>query len=162
MARWLAVIGLGLVCMATGCSSPVQAAGAYSVNVTNGDNGCMLSNFNAGAMTSNIPITITQNDDQVTAVVGGLAGAALTLALGSSTFQGKVDGPSLSLTLYGTRAATQNSCTYTYNANIDATLSGDLLEGAIKYVRANNGNPGCVDCSKNPSVQQFNGTRPPT
>jgi hypothetical protein len=160
MTRWFVVLGLFLA-GASGCGAPVNAAGSYSVSLTNKDNGCNIANWTVGQMATNIPITITQQDANVTAVVGGLAGAALTLGVGSATFTGTVSGPNLKLQLFGTRANTMNGCTYTLNASINATLGGDLLEGSIDYTPATNGSPNCGTLSMCTSTQDFNGTRPP-
>ena len=134
----------------------------YAVGITNKTNDCMLDNFAVGQMASNIPITITQQDANVTVVVGGIAGAALTLSLGSATFHGTVDGAELSLQLFGTRSVTKNSCAYTMNATIHGTLVGDVLQGSITYAPATNGSPDCGILTSCTSSQDFNGTRPPT
>ncbi len=166
MTRSFAGLGLFLLgsgsLVVGGCGNPVQAAGMYAVGITNKSNKCGLDNFAIGQMASNIPITITQQDANVTVVVGGIAGAALTLALGSATFHGTVDGATLSLQLFGTRSTTQNGCAYTINAAIETTLVGDVLQqGTITYTPATNGSPDCNDLNMCISTQDFNGTRPP-
>ena len=145
-----------------GCSSsPANVAGSYSVNVTNRDNGCSLQNWTVGAMSSNIPVIITQDGADVTASVTGLTGTYLDVALGSHDFTGTVDGDQLDLTLYGTRSQTMGNCTYTYNAVLSATLDVDTLTGQIQYQAKTNGNPDCGALEGCASVQDFNGARPP-
>lgn len=149
----------------TACGNdPAMVAGQYSVAVTNRDNGCNLANWTVGAMSSNIPVDITQNGVMASATVTGIVGVAVSAALGSNVFTGDVDGNDLNLTLYGTVSHTAGNCTYTYNAVINATLSGDILQGTIDYKAKTNGNPDCtsMNITNCNSRQDFNGTRPPT
>ena len=148
-------------CALAGCNGPVNAAGSYSVALTDKTNACALSGWTEGSMLTNIGVTLTQQDDNVTAIVNGVAGASLVLSIGSSTFTGKVNGQSLDLMVYGTRQATTDACTYTFNAELDATLIGDLLSGTIHYRPATAGTCDAAfkSCSND---QDFNGTRPPT
>ena len=145
-----------------GCGSPANVAGDYAVNLTNKDNGCAFPNWTVGQMTSNIAMTIVQSGSDVTATVGGLGGAFLVAVLGSASFTGTASGNSIDLTLFGTRNATQGSCSYTVNAEIDGQIGGDLLEGTIDYKTATNGSPDCGALQGCASEQAFNGTRPPT
>ncbi len=153
-----------LVLLVAGCGSeaPVNVAGDYTVAVVNGQNGCNFSNWTAGSTTNNIPVTITQSGGQATAVVGGAAGAYMQIVLGSNTFTGPVSGSGVSLTLFGKTAASQGNCTWTVNATLTATSSGDFLMGNIVYTDATNGSPDCGTRQGCMSIQDFNGTRPPT
>ena len=146
-----------------GCGGdPVDATGSYSIAVTNRANGCEFDNWNEGDTASNIPVTVAQDGDEVTATVEGLTGGFLSLALGSNVFAGTVEGNDLSLTLFGTTSTNEGNCTYTINAVLDGTLEGDVLQGEIRYESATNGNPDCAAIEGCASVQDFNGTRPPT
>jgi phage-related protein len=152
-----------LIVVAACSSSPANVAGTYSVAVTNRDNGCNLMNWTVGNSAANIGVTITQNGTQAIATVNGLVGGYLDVVLGSHELSGTVDGDHLSLTLFGTRTSSSGNCTWTYNANLEADLNGDILQGTIDYRPKTNGNPDCTQmlatCS---SRQDFNGTRPPT
>ena len=150
-----------LIVSSSACGSPANVAGSYAVNLTNKDNGCQFANWTVGAMTSNVPITITQAGGEVTANVTGVAGTYLTVVLGSASFTGTIDGSSLSLKLFGTRSATKENCAYTINASLDAASSGDLIEGKINYESATNGSPDCGALQGCVTSQAFNGTRPP-
>lgn len=131
--------------------------------VTNGENGCEFQNWNQGDQSSGIPLTITQDEDsQVTATVGGVTGALVQAILGSNVFTGDVHASRLSLTLFGTRSYTQGDCAYTVNAEVKATLNGDVLGGTIDYHASTNGSPDCGALEGCTSEQDFNGTRPPS
>ena len=147
---------------AFGCGSdPVDAAGTYTIALTNQANECMLANWTEGDSTSNIEVVISQSGSSATADVGGLAGTYLDLILGSSSFNGEVDGDELNLLLIGTTEGTAPGCTYTVDAYLDAELDGDVLTGTITY-RPNpiEGTCGVLETCSN--VQAFNGTRPPS
>jgi hypothetical protein len=153
-----------LAIAACGSSTPANVAGSYTIAVTNRDNGCKLQNWTVGDMASNIGVTVTQDGSTATATVNGVTGGYLTLALGSNVFTGNVDGDFLRLTLFGTRSQSSGNCTWTYNAVLGGTLTGDILQGSIDYEAKTNGNPDCTTmgitgCA---SSQDFNGTRPPT
>jgi hypothetical protein len=160
--RRLPLASTALVLTLAACSSsPADVAGSYSVNVTSRDNGCSLQNWTVGQMSSNIPVTITQDGSDVTASVTGLTGTYLDVVLGSHDFTGTIDGNDLDLTLYGTRSGTMGNCTYTYNAVLTGTLDVDTLTGQIQYQAKTNGNPDCGTLEGCASVQDFNGARPP-
>lgn len=154
----LIIVGLAV----TGCSEPADVAGSYTIAVTNGANGCNLNDWTEGNTAEGIPVTITQDGESATAVVEGLTGAFLAIAFGSNQYSGDVSGNGLNLTLYGTNSVTEGNCTYTYNSVIDADLLGDILQGEIRYEAATTGNPDCAEIEGCASIQQFNGTRPPT
>lgn len=159
--RWLSTI-LALAA-ALGCGGdPADVAGTYTVAVTNGDNGCMFQEWTVGDSITGISVVITQDGSEATATVEGLIGAFLALALGSNEFSGDVDGSSLELTLLGTVPANQGNCTYTTNSTMTAELDGDVLQGQIAYEFATNENPDCFALERCVTLQNFNGTRPPS
>ncbi|MBP9085499.1 MAG: hypothetical protein KBG15_05235 [Kofleriaceae bacterium] len=146
----------------TGCSSdPADVAGAFSISLTNRENGCALTNWTVGAQSQGVPVTITQNGATASADVGGVGRIALDLLLGNHVYQGDVDGSDIALKILGSRAGLQGTCAYTLNSQIDATLAGDALAGTIKYTAATNGNADCGTLTGCVSTQDFNGTRPP-
>ena len=152
--RWLWL----WLCVAACSSDDFNAAGDYTVTVTDGNNGCNLPNWTSGA-TSSATVTVTQSQNNVTAVVNGVAGVALNLGLGSNSFTGKIDGGDLDLHLFGTRINTAGNCTYTLNAEIRASVNGNNLSGQIDYTSATNGNPDCATIGKCDSFQDLSGMR---
>ncbi|MDF1563591.1 MAG: hypothetical protein P1V51_11140 [Deltaproteobacteria bacterium] len=157
--RKLALLLLPL--LALPACGPADVAGEYTISVTNRENECGWSNWTEGDQTTGVPVTVTQDGNDVTAVVGGLTRVLLDPVLGGHTFSGEIHGDGLDLTLYGTRSQTQGNCTYTTNANLLAEADGDVLTGEILYTEATNGNPDCDAIAECVTRQVFNGTRPP-
>jgi hypothetical protein len=159
---WIAISTFALI--ACGSTSPANVSGNFTVAVTSRDNGCKVANWTVGDMQSGIGVTITQDGATAMASVNGLIGTYLDFVLGGHVFMGSVDGDFVNLTLFGTRSQAAGNCTYTYNAVLSGTLTGDVMQGNIKYEAKTNGNPDCTTmgitgCA---SVMDFNGTRPPS
>ncbi len=138
----------------------VDFSGAYSLTVTNGENGCAFADWVEGESNANIPMTIVENEGDITATVEGIPGALLGLLHGSNVFTGSSRGHDLTMWIDGTIPGTQGNCSFTWSNDATATLDGDYLNGKLIYSRAHNGNPDCkpLTCQ---TVQRFNGTRPP-
>ena len=154
---WL-LLGLG------GCGSGDEftsnVAGNYTVAITNGASSCNFENWMEGQETTGVGLAITQDGQKVHAALDGATALFFTLAFGSADFDGTIHGTSLTLTNYGERTASQGNCSYTYNATVEATQTGDSISGTITYATKTNGNPDCdaIECS---ASQEFNGSRPP-
>lgn len=149
-----------LVLVVAACGTdPVDAEGTYSVGVTNRDDACMIG-WTVGQQNSGVTVVITQSGDSAVADVQGGAGFYVSLVVGTNTFSGKVNGASLDLYAAGTHPKTTGNCTYTIDGRINATLTGDALQGTISYVANTNSNSDCaaVQCT---SSQDFSGSRPP-
>jgi len=156
------LLAAGLFLAACG-SDPANVAGEYSLSLTSRENGCNLENWIEGSTASAIPLSVTQDGSDVTAVVSGPVWAAfLDIWLGSHTFHGKVSESDVKLTLFGNTSFHQGNCTYTLNCTLDARSQGDLLQGDILYQAATNDNPDCASLEGCTSRQEFNATRPPT
>jgi hypothetical protein len=146
-----------------GCGDDlINATGSFTIAITNGQNGCNLQNWQVGSMASGIPLAVTQNGTAVTATVNGLTGTYMSLVLGSNSFIGSVSGNELDMKLVGTRPGNTGGCAYTINAEVSATLNGDILQGQIAYVPQTNHSPDCGVLNSCQSVQALNGTRPPS
>jgi hypothetical protein len=162
-----AAIAVVVVQAAPACSSDSsftptpQVAGAYSVNVTNQQNGCNFANWTPGSQSQNIPFQITQNGSALTGDVTGLVGVGMDLWMGTHEFTGSLVGQSASLTAYGKNSQNQGNCTFTTNATANVTFSGDTVQGAITYTKQTNNNPDCASIQGCQSVQQLSGARPP-
>lgn len=156
-------MSIATLLFAVACDTePADVAGDYSIALTNRANGCSFTDWEVGNTASNIPLTITQEEANVSGTVGGASGGLLNLWLGSNVYQGTVTGDSVTMTIYGERSSTEGNCTYTINSTIDADLNGDILSGDIEYTAATNGNPDCGAIEGCVSLQEFNGTRPPS
>jgi hypothetical protein len=139
----------------------VDAAGTYTLTVLSGDNACQFDGWQEGSVATGVPLVVDQDGAAVSAVLEGAPGLFATVVLGSNQLEGQVAGDRIEASLYGTRAFMQGSCTYTINANVDATLQGDFLDGQIEYRPTTNGSPACGVLNDCASIQSFNGTRPP-
>jgi hypothetical protein len=151
----------GLLAVVAGCSDPANVEGTWTVALTNRDNGCSFGNWTVGESATNVQVVFTQNGESVNADVQGLAEIGLALLLGADgIFSGSVDGDELDLVREGTNPTTMGNCTFTYNAQILATVSGGTMEGRIEYRAQHNNNSDCaaVTCL---TYQDFNGVRPP-
>lgn len=146
-----------------GCTSDADVAGNYTIALTNRDNGCNLSSFTPNDTTTGVGVVVTQNGSKLTLTVNGLGGVALVALLGANgnVFAGSVDGDDFDVDAIGTRANNSGNCTYTFNAQIKGTLTGDALAGRIDYTVSDNGNSDCGQVHGCLSYQDFNGTRPP-
>jgi hypothetical protein len=148
-----------LLCLGACANDDADAAGDYAITVTNRDNGCSFDNWTVGADAAG-SVTLTQSRNDVTASVTGLGALVLDVSIGGRVFAGKINGGTLTLTLFGSRSYTMGNCTYTYNGEIHATIDGDTLEGQLDYRAATNGNPDCAGITGCLSFQEFTGTRP--
>ncbi|HZU83955.1 MAG TPA: hypothetical protein VE987_13600 [Polyangiaceae bacterium] len=165
MRPFFAAAALGGV---VSCSSssfsgpPPNVAGDYSVDVTDGSNGCQFANWTQGSTATGIPVTVTQNATSVGVTVDGLVGSLLKLGIGTNVFTGSLSGDRATMTAAGSVAGTQGNCAYTTNATIDATFNGDTMQGTLTYTRMTNGNPDCAGITGCQTIQQFSGARPPS
>jgi hypothetical protein len=155
---------LALLALLAACGSDANVAGDYTIAVTSKDNGCNINGWTVGAQSTGVTVTIEQSGSTATAMITGGGGFVLGGLLGTSDFTGTIDGDDVDLTALGTNAKHAGNCTYTYNGEITATDSGDILTGRIDYRAADNGNPDCTTMMIHgcDSFQEFNGTRPPT
>lgn len=156
MKRLILLVGL-----TAGCNDTVNAEGTYTINVTNKTNGCNFQNWTVGDSATNIGVVINQQGSSANADVMGATRVYLDLVLGSHVFNGSVDGNDLDLKIAGTRSGTMGNCTLTIDAELLATLNGDVLTGRINYHYHGNGNTDCAPYDGCTSYQDMNGTRPP-
>ena len=159
MRRFLVCSGLA-VGLATGCA-PVDAAGDYTVNVTNGDNGCEIDGWNEGESSSGIPMTITQDGAEVTLVVGGGGALLLNLATGTNSFTGTVTGDTVNGRIIGANSSRQGMCASTIDVDLVGTVTGDAIQGELAYTPRTNGHPDCGVLDRCSNIQRFSGSRPP-
>jgi hypothetical protein len=154
-------VALALVVAAACGDDPADVAGTFTLSLTNRDNGCNIANWTTGPIAGTVPLVVTQSGSSASAEVQGLARAALDALVGGHVFTGSVDGADLSLTIVGTRAASQGACAYTMDADLEATLTGDNLAGSVLYRARTNGATDCGALTGCVSQQDFAGARPP-
>jgi hypothetical protein len=144
--------------------TPLDVEGDYTLAVTNRDNGCEFEGWVEGDSATGVRLVLTQDGNEVTGELPLWRGGTRLeywLGTGASQPEGTLRRNRITLSVYGERAWQQGNCAYTINATIDATLTGDLLEGHIDYTAATNDNPDCGELEGCISRQDFNGTRPP-
>lgn len=156
----LALSGV-LVAGVVACGGDANVEGNFTANVTYGENGCTIPNWDTGASLTGIPVEIRQEGSEVRATVMGAAGIGLGLLLSSNVFVGGVDGDDLDLKIIGAAQFRSADCAYTFDAQLRGTLDGDALSGDILYRSVTTDHPDCAALRGCVSVQQFNGTRPP-
>jgi hypothetical protein len=153
---------LGMAAILVGCGGdPANVEGTWSVSGTNRTNDCNIDNWNVGESFSGVELMVTQNGESVNADVLGGGGFYLDVLLGGNDlFTGTIDGNELFAQREGTRSMNQGNCTYTFNAELDLDINGDVFTGRLNYISATNGNSDCaaVECT---SYQDLNATRPP-
>jgi hypothetical protein len=153
---------LAVALAACGGDDPVDAAGTYTVSLTQREDGC---NYGwTGQSNAGVEVVITQNAAAVSADVQAAAGArfALDAILGNHVFTGSVDGTHLDLLITGTTSFSMGTCDYTIDAQIDATLDGDVLSGNIFYRDKTDGASDCGALTGCTSRQELLGNRPPS
>lgn len=148
--------------LAAGCTSdaPVNIAGDYTIATTNGADGCQFG-WTVGATATGIPLTMTQQDSQFTAVLGGLTRVFVDLWLGTHTFIGTVTGADFNAGLAGVKEQMPGQCVYNVNATIAGSLIGDALSGTLDLTTAIVTSASDCPPAGCHSTLSFNGTRPP-
>jgi hypothetical protein len=158
-------LALAAVVALTACGSdePVDAAGTYTVSLTNRENGCNNPNWTVDDTASGIGVVMTQNGASITAdVQAGGARVALDLVLGDHVFIGTVDGDDLDLLIEGEPSFSMGTCDYTIDAQIEARLEGDVLSGNIYYRARTDMSTECGALTGCASRQELLGNRPPS
>jgi hypothetical protein len=144
--RWIAV----LVVAASGCGSDkfvgaTDVAGVYSGPVTNGGNSCPGAWVTGQSNDANVNVVQTSAD--VSVQVQGAAGVLLQLGFGTNAFTGTVSGNRIDALIIGSAQATAGGCQYSFNGNLTADLSGEILTGTIAYTPKTNNSADCSTMS---------------
>ena len=153
---------LVLAICSCGGDSPANVAGTYTLSLTVQQNACGILSGAVGDSSTGVQIIVTQTGSQTSGQVQGVAGALVTLAMGTDTFMGKIAGNSLDMSISGTMAGSSGTCAFTRNARLVADRSGDVLTGSVTYTFATNKTADCGTRDTCKDVQVFNGTRPPS
>lgn len=150
-----------LLACACGSKSPADATGTYTLSLTVQQNACGILGGAEGDSSTGVEIVVTQTGSDANAQVKSIAGLALAVAMGSDTFTGKVAGNNLDLWIEGTMPGSTGTCAYTRNAHLEATLTGDVLQGTVTYSYATNRTADCGSLDTCQDIQLLNGVRPP-
>lgn len=157
-----AALLLGLAGLSASCAKdPVDASGTWTINLTNGTNGCELDNWTEGSEGRDVPLTITQSGSAITGDLGGVAGTLADIVFGTHRFtSGAVDGEHIDLHLDG-RAGSEGSCAYTSQLDVSGTVHGNTIEGRVVWSYNTNASADCGIKATCETLQSFAGSRPP-
>jgi hypothetical protein len=149
---------------ACGSDPPVYVGGDYTIAVTARENGCGFGNWTPGATASNIQLQILQSpgSPSLSGTIQGGTGFLVQVLLGTNAFTGRVSGNQIEALLVGTNMLSQGTCQYRIQVDLKGDLSGDVLTGTIDYSTSTDHSSACGALEGCHSVQDFNGTRPPT
>lgn len=154
---------VGALSFLSGCgtdgSPPANVQGTYSLTVTNGPSTCPLQGWTQGAVTMNVPFTVTQNTESVSAEVGGAGAVFLGLWCGTAHLTGSVSGSDVEMTLTGTRSLSSGSCAFTIDARVSATVTNGSLSGSITYAPNTNSSPDCAGVNTCTAAMNLSGAR---
>jgi hypothetical protein len=161
-ASLIPVLALALA----GCASdtPLDVAGTYTLNFTQGANGCNLDSWTEGSTAPMIELDLVQDPGSanVTGEVKGFVGAYVFLVFGTAQFAGRVSGRSFEVILDSTRAPTsQGLCQYKPQLHLTADLAGDVLTGTLDITTTTNHHADCGSKENCHSLESFTGIRPP-
>lgn len=161
-------------CLALGCGgddaspnappnveTPANLAGDYSVDLTNEYNDCatMVMKWMDGAVSEDVPFSITQNGVHVSAETMGAPAIAFLLLTGTLPFEGEIHDSHFILVNTGTKLYDFDACSYTINATVEGDLDGDTITGTLVYSPVVGDDPACHDYACR-AEQSFIGTRP--
>lgn len=160
--RSLLVVTLALVgAFALAGCAPVDAAGMWSVNLTNDANGCSLDNWTPGSTTTGVPLTIAQSGSSASGEIGGTTGTLASVVFGTNRFEmGSISGNNVDLRLTG-RAGSMGGCAYTPILDLTGSINGDTMSGRVVWSYDTNASADCGAMATCESVQLMNGSRPP-
>jgi hypothetical protein len=114
-----------------------------------------------GATSTGVMVSISQSGSIVTAALDWVTSLGAAELLGANVnFAGSVTGNDVQMVAFGTKSYMEGACTYTMNATMTATLSGNALEGTTSYDMVPASGSVCRDliCE---GAQDFSGSRPP-
>jgi hypothetical protein len=142
--------------------SPAMPAGTYNLVLTNQENGCSFPDWDASA-TANVSMKISQMamTQSYLAEMQGNAGMIIKSWLGTNVFTGPLVVNRLDLVLMSTKITSMNGCLYTFDVEMDATLTGEVLDGTLVYRSRTNGASGCGVLNNCTSRQALRGARIP-
>jgi hypothetical protein len=141
--------------------TPADVAGDYTVTLISHANDCpaMSLQWMEGAVSKDVPFSITQEGTELEAETMGAPAIAFLLLTGSVEFAGEIQGSHFVLTNTGTKPYTYDACTYTINATVEGDVDGDVIVGTLVYAPVISMDPACRDYACR-AEQAFTGTRP--
>jgi hypothetical protein len=145
-----------MVWFGTACGNDV--AGTFDIQLTNMTNGCDVTPWTEGMFDlSTLTLTQDGSTDTATLLAHGDIENVLTSFLGTNVFTGgdmqdansQANLIDLDLKAVGMLRKSSGNCTWTFDAEITASLSnggvyGRNIEGSLYYRASDDGNPDCA------------------
>jgi hypothetical protein len=161
MARGLALLLVLLAACAD--DAPAYVAGDYTIAMTARTNGCGFDNWTEGAATSvMLQIVQARGSADVNGSLQGGAAFVVGVLLGTTTFSGRVSGRDVEALLTSRYTVMQGQCSYNILLDLQGHLTGDSMQGTVDFTTSTNHHADCGSKENCHSIQDFNGTRPPT
>src|SRR6266542_3462251 len=129
-------------CSGSDYTQPVDAAGNYTGQVTNGLSSCP-GVWVTGAM-ADVQITVAQTGQNVSLRAEGGGALILQAEFGTTSFNGSINGSHVDALIIGSRMAMSGACVYTMNGQLSADLNGNTMTGSITYTPQTNNNADCT------------------
>ena len=156
-----------LACSAASIATEPNVAGNYAVSIVDGANPCQLPGWTERQTAPGVSLNFAQdptNTANISAVVGGDAGAYVAALTGTTQLCGTIAGNQASLITGAcadagpTDAATRlDGCTFGVTATLTASFQSDTVQGTVTYGVKNPSGPACSSLGACQSVQAFSG-----
>jgi hypothetical protein len=161
-------IALAAACSSASTASVPNVSGTYVLSVVDGTNACKIAGVREGSAISGVPLTVSQNTvtpQNMTATLGGAAGALLSGVTGTTTLTGTIGGYQATLTPASPDSGappsgTLNGCTYAASASLSLNFAGDTVQGTMTYTLVTSGS-NCEALANCQTVQALAGVLTP-
>ena len=163
----VAAAAAAAACSAASIATEPNVAGLYSVSIVDGANPCQLPGWTERQTAPSVPLNFAQdptNNANISAVVGGDAGAYVAALTGTTQMCGTIGGNQASLATGAcadagpTDAATRlDGCVFGVTATLTANFQSDTVQGTVTYGVKNPSGAGCSSLGACQSVQAFSG-----
>lgn len=156
-----------VACSAASIATEPNVAGIYSVSIVDGANPCSLPGWSERHAAQGVALSFSQdptNQANISAVVGGEAGAYVAALTGTPQLCGILGGNQASLAT-GACAdagvtdamARLDGCAFGVTATLSASFQSDTVQGTVSYGVNNPTGPSCPPLGACQSVQAFSG-----
>ncbi len=156
-----------VACSAASIATEPNVAGLYSVSIVEGANPCALPGWTERQAAQGVALTVSQdptNNANISAVVGGDAGAYVASLTGTAQLCGILGGNQASLATgaCADAGATDamariDGCSFGVTATLSANFQSDTVQGTVTYGVSNPKGPSCPQFGGCQSVQAFSG-----
>lgn len=156
-----------VACSAASIATEPNVAGVYSVSIVDGANPCSLPGWTERQAAQGVALSFSQdptNNANLSAVVGGEAGAYVAALTGTPQLCGILGGNQASLAT-GACAdagptdamARLDGCAFGVTATLAANFQSDTVQGTVTYGVSSPTGPRCPSLGACQSVQAFSG-----